>query len=64
MRKFMLFVMVASTVTMTTGCAHKKRVKMLEEEITRCRQRKAELSDATHQQPGDVAIAAAEATIE
>ena len=46
MKKVMLLLMLSMTMSVTTGCAAKKRVKALEEELSRCRQKKAQLSEA------------------
>lgn len=53
---FLAFAVVASS--MTTGCTHKKRIKVLKEEITRCRnERTALLSEADTQPPADTTFA-------
>ncbi len=46
MKKTLMLLAIAASMLMTTGCGAKKRVKSLEEELTRCRQKKAELSEA------------------
>ena len=55
---FLAFAVVASS--MTTGCTHKKRIKVLKEEITRCRQERTALKTSELQQeaPADTTFAA------
>lgn len=45
MKKVLLLAVLAVSMTMTTGCAHKKRVQALEEELLRCKERRAQLSE-------------------
>jgi hypothetical protein len=52
MKKVLLLVMLSMTMSVTTGCGAKKRVKALEEELARCRQKKAQLSEAEQAQTG------------